>query len=399
MADDVLIVGASLAGMRCATGLRRAGFEGRITLAGDEPHRPYDRPPLSKQYLSGEWDADRVALTPDDKWDDLNLDFRPGLHAVHLDPATRTVAFEDGSSLSADALVLATGARPRHLPGTEGNPRVHVLRTLHDATALREAFAGDPKRIVVIGAGFIGAEVAATAHELGHNVTMVEAAAVPMERGLGPEIGAICGQLHIDEGVDVRLSAGVESVKGSDPFVAVKLTDGSRIEADVVVVGIGVVPNTEWMEGCGLEIDNGVIANEFCEVADGVYAAGDVVRWPNHKFGGELMRVEHWENAVEQGNYVGRRIAGAESEPFAPVPWFWSDQYSYKLQLAGRPHGTDEVEIVDGSVEERRFAAIFGRDGKLTGVFGLNRPRHVMQYRGLINDGASWDEALAFGKQ
>lgn len=383
--------------MRCATGLRRAGFVGRITLAGDEPHRPYDRPPLSKQYLSGEWDADRVALTPDDKWDDLDLKFRPGLHAVHLDPVSRTVAFEDGSSHSADAVVLATGARPRHLPGTDGNPRVYVLRTLHDATALREALHGDAKRVVVIGAGFIGAEVAATAHGLGHNVTMIEASAAPMERGLGSEIGAICGQLHIDEGVDVRFSVGVESVEGSDPFVTVKLTDGSRIEADVVVVGIGVVPNTDWMEGCGLEIDDGVIANQFCEVADGVYAAGDVVRWPNPKFGGELMRVEHWENAVEQGNYVGRRIAGAEAEPFAPVPWFWSDQYSYKLQLAGRPRGTDQMEIVEGSIEERRFAAIFGRDGKLTGVFGLNRPRHVMQYRGLINDGATWDEARAFG--
>jgi len=396
--DDVLIIGASLAGLRCATGLRRAGFVGRIVLAGDEPHRPYDRPPLSKQYLAGEWDADRVQLTPEDKWDELDLEFCSGLHAVHLDPATRTVVFEDGSSLSGEALVLATGARPRHLPGTEKNERVHVLRTLHDASALRDVLATEACQVVVIGAGFIGAEVAATARQLGHQVTMIEAATAPMERGLGSEIGAICGQLHVDEGVDLRLSTGVNNVEGSDPAVKIELTDESEIEADVVVVGIGVVPNTEWLEGCGLAIDDGVVADEFCAVAEGIYAAGDVVRWPNPKFGDELMRVEHWENAVEQGGYVARRIMGVETEAFAPVPWFWSDQYSHKLQLAGRPRGTDQMEIIDGSVDEKRFAAVFGREGRLTGVFGLNRPRHVMQYRALINEGASWQDALDFAQ-
>ena len=398
--NSVVIVGASLAGIRCAGGLRRAGFTGPITLVGDEAHRPYDRPPLSKQYLNGEWDESRLHLVKPDLWDELDVQLHTSNPAVALDVGTKSVTLADGSTVSADSIVVATGARPRSLPRADELGGVHVLRTLDDAAALRGELDGDPKRVVVIGAGFIGAEAAATAHRSGHEVSIIEAGEVPMERGLGPVIGAICGELHRHEGVDLRLSTGVVNLVGNDDadVIAVELDDGSSIAADVVIIGIGVVPNTEWLDDSGLAIDDGVIANEFCEAAPDIYVAGDVARWPNPMFGGELMRVEHWENAVEQGGYVGRRIAGTESEPFAPVPWFWSDQYSYKLQLAGRPLGTDEMEIITGSVEEKRFAAIFGRDGILTGVFGLNRPKHVMQYRMQMTQGATWEQALEFAE-
>ena len=396
--NSVVIVGASLAGIRCAGSLRRSGFEGSITLVGDEAHRPYDRPPLSKQYLNGDWDVDRLQLVKPDMWDDLDLALHTSNPAVRLDVDTTSVALADGSVVSGDAIVLATGARPRTLARSDALAGVHVLRTLDDASALRSELEGEAKNVVVIGAGFIGAEAAATAHLAGHKVTIIEAGAVPMERGLGPVIGTICGDLHREEGVDLRLSTGVRSLLGDNAIAGVELDDGSVLAADVVVIGIGVVPNTEWLDDSGLTIDNGIVANEFCEAAPNIYVAGDVARWTNPMFDGELMRVEHWENAVEQGNYVGRRIAGTETEAFAPVPWFWSDQYSYKIQLAGRPLGTDDMKIIDGTIEEKRFAAIFGRNGMLTGVFGLNRPKHVMQYRMQMTRGATWDDALAFAE-
>ena len=396
--NSVVIVGASLAGIRCAGSLRRSGFDGSIALVGDEPHRPYDRPPLSKQYLNGDWDVDRLHLVQPDAWDELDVTLHASNAAVVLDVAATAVTLADGSVIAGDAIVLATGARPRTLPRSDALAGVHVLRTLDDASMLRAELGGEAKKVVVIGAGFIGAEAAATAHRAGHQVTIIEAATVPMERGLGPVIGTICGDLHREEGVDLRLSTGVTSLLGHDAITGVELDDGSVLDADIVVIGIGVVPNTEWLHGSGLTIDNGIVANEYCEAAPNVYAAGDVARWTNPMFAGELMRVEHWENAVEQGNYVGRRIAGIETEAFAPVPWFWSDQYSYKLQLAGRPTGTDDMKIIDGSIEEKRFAAIFGRNGMLTGVFGLNRPKHVMQYRMQMTQGATWDDALAFAE-
>ena len=396
--NSVVIVGASLAGIRCAGSLRRSGFEGSITLVGDEAHRPYDRPPLSKQYLNGDWDVGRLQLVKPDMWDDLDLALHTSNPAVRLDVDTTSVTLADGSVVSGDAIVLATGARPRTLARSDALAGVHVLRTLDDASALRSELEGEAKNVVVIGAGFIGAEAAATAHLAGHKVTIIEAGAVPMERGLGPVIGTICGDLHREEGVDLRLSTGVRSLLGDDAIAGVELDDGSVLAADVVVIGIGVVPNTEWLDDSGLTIDNGIVANEFCEAAPNIYVAGDVARWTNPMFDGELMRVEHWENAVEQGNYVGRRIAGTETEAFAPVPWFWSDQYSYKIQLAGRPLGTDDMKIIDGTIEEKRFAAIFGRNGMLTGVFGLNRPKHVMQYRMQMTQGATWDDALAFAE-
>ena len=237
-----------------------------------------------------------------------------------------------------------------------------------------------------------------TAKELGLDVTMVEMAPVPFERILGARMGQVCADVQHDHGVDLRTGVGVEAIEGGDRVERVVLTDGTVLEADVVVVGVGVTPNTEWLEDSGLTIDNGVVCDETCLAAPGVVAAGDVARWPNNRFD-EIMRVEHWDNAVEQGVHAARRLLSGSAEAYTPVPWFWSDQFDRKIQLAGRTRPDDQVEIVTGSIEERRFAAAYGRNGKLVGILGFNRPRHVMQYRGLMNDGASWDDAMAFARE
>jgi NADPH-dependent 2,4-dienoyl-CoA reductase/sulfur reductase-like enzyme len=277
------------------------------------------------------------------------------------------------------------------LPGQPDLAGLHTLRTLDDCLALRADLEAVPSRVVVVGAGFIGAEVAATARQRGLEVTLLEALPVPLQRVLGDRMGSVCADLHRDQGVDVRLSTGVDAfVDDAKGRVAgVVLSDGTTLEADVVVVGVGVVPNTEWLEGSGLTIDNGVVCDETCLAAPGVVAAGDVARWPNRRFG-EVMRVEHWENAQEQGSHAARRLLG-DTAPYEPVPWFWSDQYDRKIQLAGRSGPDDEVRIVDGSIDERRFVAVYGRAGRLVGVLGMNRPRPVIQYRQLIAEGASWD--------
>jgi 3-phenylpropionate/trans-cinnamate dioxygenase ferredoxin reductase subunit len=394
-ASSITIVGGSLAGLRGAEAIRRDGFEGRISFVGEEIHRPYDRPPLSKQFLASEWDADRIALGDADRFAALDLDLHLGRRAVALDVANRQVTLDDDSVISSEAVLIATGARARTLP-IPNRAGLHVLRTIDDATALEADLGANPKRVVVIGAGFIGAEVAATARGRGLEVTMVDVAEAPMIRGLGAELGMVCAEVHRSHGVDVRLGIGVEEILGTDRVTAVVLGDGSKIACDVVVVGIGVIPNTDWLADSGLALDDGVVCDETCLAAPGIAAAGDVARWPNPRYG-ELMRVEHWDNAVDQGVYAAKRlIAGQAAGPYAPVPWFWSDQFDRKIQLAGRTKPGDQMLIVDGTAEEHRFAAIFGRDKKLTGVFGMNRPRQVMQYRGLLANDASWDEAVAF---
>jgi NADPH-dependent 2,4-dienoyl-CoA reductase/sulfur reductase-like enzyme len=269
------------------------------------------------------------------------------------------------------------------------------LRTLDDCLALRADLDAAPQRVVVVGAGFIGAEVAATARQRGLEVTLLEALATPLQRVLGDEMGSVCAEIHRDHGVDLRLSTGVEGFDddGNGRLTGVRLTDGTTVEADVGLVGVGVAPTTEWLANSGLTIDNGVVCDETCLAAPDVVAAGDIARWPNRRFG-EVMRVEHWENAQDQGAHAARRLLG-DMAPYEPVPWFWSDQYDRKIQLAGRSGADDEVQIVDGSIDERRFVALYGRAGRVVGVLGMNRPRPVMEYRQLIADSASWDDALA----
>ncbi len=391
----IVVVGASLAGLRAVEELRRLGFDGTCTLVGAEPHLPYDRPPLSKGFLAGTVDVDGIALRRTD-YADLDLDLRLGVRAVGLDVAGPTVHLADGSTVAADACIVATGATPRTLANPDGLTGVHTVRTLDDALALRADLAGSP-RVVVVGAGFIGAETAATCRGLGLAVTMLEAAPSPMARGIGTRLGDTLGALHRDHGVDLRLGVGVAGLEGQGRVERVRLDDGSAVDADVVVVGIGVVPATDWLEGSGLTLDNGIVCDATLAAAPGVVAAGDLARWPNPAFGGTVMRLEHWTNATEMGVAAAARVLAddAAAAPFSTVPFVWSDQYDVKVQVAGHVQGDDDIEIVDGSLEERRFVALFGRAGRLTGAVAFSRPRLLMQYRRLIAEGTSFADALA----
>ncbi len=402
-APAVVVVGASLAGLRAAEELRHRGFGGRLTVVGDEEHRPYDRPPLSKQVLAGSWDLDRIELTVGGAGglDGLDVDWRLGTRATGLDPAGRRVTLAGGEELPYDGLVIATGARPRSLPGTGELAGVHTLRTLDDCLAVRADLDAGAGRVVVVGAGFIGSEVAATCRGRGCEVTVLEALPVPLGRALGDEMGSAMGDLHRDHGVVVRLGVGVAGIEGAGRVERVRLADDSVVEADLVVVGIGVTPNTGWLEGSGLALDDGVVCDATTRAAPGIVAAGDVARWPSHRFG-ELMRVEHWDNAIAMGEHAARRLlddladgAAPAWEPYDPVPWFWSDQYDRKIQLAGRSSDADEVRVVDGSVEERRFVALYRRGDRLVGALAMNRPRLLVTFRGLVERRATWAEALA----
>jgi 3-phenylpropionate/trans-cinnamate dioxygenase ferredoxin reductase subunit len=398
MLGTIVIVGASLAGLRAAESLRRDGFDGELVFVGKEPHLPYDRPPLSKDFLAGELAPEQLALRKQ-PYQDLALDLRLGRTATALDVAGRSVELDGGERVAFDGLVIATGASPRTLPNQPDLDGIFVLRTVDDSLAIRERLESRP-RVVVIGAGFIGSEVAATCRTRGLDVTVLEALPVPMVRGVGPVIGEVCGALHRDHGVDLRCGVAVEGFDGTERIERVRLADGTCIDADLVVVGVGVAPETRWLEGSGLELDNGVVCDATCLVAPGVVAAGDVARWPNPLFDGELMRLEHWTNATEQGVAAGQRLLAGDddAEPFAPVPFVWSDQYDVKIQTVGAIRGDDDVVLAHGSLEERRFVALFGRAGRLVGALGFSRPRLVMQYRAMIANRASFDDALAHAR-
>lgn len=392
--ERIAVVGASLAGLRAAESLRRLGYGGALVLVGAEKHLPYDRPPLSKELLQGRWEVDRIGLRRQ-PYEELELDLRLGVRATALDLAARELVLGDGVREPFDALVLATGASPRRLRGQPDLPGVHLLRTLDDALALRAALEARP-RVLVVGAGFIGAEVAASCRARGLQVTLVEPLPVPLARGLGEAMGRVCAELHRDQGVDLRCGVGVSGFQGHQRVERVTLSDGSSVEADLVVVGIGAAPETGWLEGSGLRLDDGVVCDAFCAAAPGVFAAGDVARWHNPLFG-EEMRVEHWSNAVEQGSYVAERLAGTDlgAQPFAPVPFFWSDQYGVKIQFAGRMRPDDEVRLVAGSLAERKFTALYGRAGRLSGVLAWSRPRDLAKYRRLIAAATPFESALA----
>jgi len=394
--QTIVVVGGSLAGLRGAEALRRFGFEGRLVFVGDEAHRPYDRPPLSKEILRGDREPEQIALAKPESFDTLALDLRLGRRAEALDTAARRIRLDDGEELGFDGLLIATGASPRHLPGTPDLAGIHVLRTLDDSLAIREALDRSP-RVAVVGAGFIGAEVAASCRARGLDVTLIETLPLPLAHAVGKEIGEVIAAIHRDEGVDLRLSARVEGFEGGERVERVRLADGSVIDADLVVVGIGVRPATDWLESSGLALDDGVVCDERCATAEeGIVAAGDVARWFNPLFG-ERMRTEHWTNAVEQANAAAERLLKGPGgvEPFAPVPFVWSDQYDRKIQSAGHFGPQDEVRIVHGSLEERRFVALHGREGKLVGAVAMNRVRQLMAFRRKIRDGIGLEDAVA----
>ncbi|HEV3264823.1 MAG TPA: FAD-dependent oxidoreductase [Acidimicrobiales bacterium] len=396
----ILVVGASLAGMRAAEELRHLGHTGNVVIIGEETHPPYDRPPLSKQFLAGKWDVERIHHHTPEKLDAFGLEFRLGSRATGLDTEDRTVRCDDGSQVHYDGLIIATGAKPRWLPGTEGITGVRTLRTLDDSAGLRDDLSrlGDGARLVVIGAGFIGAEVAATCHGLGADVTVVEALTTPLAGVIGQQMGEVCAGLHRDAGVALRLGVGVDKVvpggDGTAP-IQVQLTDGTVLDADLVVVGIGVKPAVDWLEDSGLTLGNGVMCSDGLFAADRVVAAGDVARWTHIQMD-EDIRIEHWTNAAEGGALAAHNlIAGsAAAESYTPVPFFWSDQYQAKIQVLGRPDPEDEVVVVDGSAEDRKLVALYRRGDRLSAALGISRARQLMAYRPLLAAAASFDEAI-----
>jgi NADPH-dependent 2,4-dienoyl-CoA reductase/sulfur reductase-like enzyme len=376
-------VGASAAGLAAAETLRREGYDGTLTLVGDEPLPPYDRPPLSKQLLAAEWEAERLALRTPADLTALGLDLRLGIAATRLELPERIVELADGSQVPYDGLVVATGVRPRRLPG-EG---AHVLRTLDDALTLRDRLTPG-RRLVVVGAGFLGAEAAAVAWRLGAHVTLLEPAPVPLAHAVGTAVGEVLTRAHRDRGVDLRCGVTVTEVTED----GVRLADGEVVEADEVLVAVGSRTNTEWLEGGGLALGDGVICDEYCEAAKNVYAAGDVARWYNPLFD-TSMRIEHRTNAAEQAMAAARNLLRPEArKPFAPVPYFWSDQYEMKIQAYGFLRGHDEVAVVDGDLAERRFVAVYRTGDRVSGALAVGMPPKALRtWRQAIAAGALWD--------
>ncbi|MEN9504939.1 MAG: hypothetical protein RI958_865 [Actinomycetota bacterium] len=400
--EHVVVVGASLAGLRACETLRTDGFTGRVTLVGAEPEMPYDRPPLSKKLLAGEWEADRIRLRKPADLESLGLDLRLGVAATGLDLGRRSLAMADGAAIGFDSLVIATGAATRRLPGQPDLDGVCDLRTVADALDLRARLRTEQTRLTVIGAGFIGLEVAATARQLGCVVTVLEGAPAPLVRGLGAEMGAAVASVHLRHGVDLRCGVQVRAIEGADGRVTgVRLADGTLIGSDVVLVGIGVSPAIGWLADSGLELGDGIICDDALWTGvPGVFAAGDCARWHNHVFDPHddaVMRVEHWTNAAEQGAHAARNLlAQAAGQPLAPyqsVPFFWSDQFESRVQFVGRAHGGDEVHVFAGSTDGA-FAAMYGYEGRLRGVLGVSMPKMVMPFRALVAAKASWAEAL-----
>ena len=377
--DNVLIVGASLAGLRAAQTLRSEGFEGRLQILGTEPHMPYDRPPLSKELLRGEADWDGVVLNGPD---DLDAEWLLGEAAVALDTSARVVRTDRDRDLAYDGLVIATGSTPRRLPAIDpSTPGVLELRTLDDALRLREALRARP-RVVLVGCGFIGVEVASTAHELGAHVELVTLD--PPLAPAGEIISGTCAAMLADHGARLHLGRTVGGVEADDHGVTcVVLDDGTKIAADLVVSAVGAVPVTDWLTGSGLEIAGGVVCDASCAAAERVVAAGDVARWPNPLFGGEQMRIEHWSNAVEQGMAAARTLIhgpGSETE-YAPVPSFWSDHFGTRLQSVGALDLADRYELVAGAVEEHKYIVGAYRGERLVAAVTYGMGRKLAPYR------------------
>ena len=391
----MVVVGASLGGLRAAEALRRLGFDGRLALVGDEPHRPYDRPPLSKEFLRGEREPEAIALAKPDALAALDLDLRLGCRAVALDPHAREIALDDGERLRFDGCVIATGCKPRRLRGTPDLPGIFALRTLDDALAIRAELARGP-RVAVVGAGFIGAEVAASCRRRGLEVVMIDPLPTPLAASVGTQVGEVVGAVHRDHGVVLRMGVGVAGFEGGAHLERVRLSDGSAVAADVAVVGIGVAPCTEWLASSGIALRDGVVCDATSATSlPGVVAVGDVARFENPLFG-TSMRVEHWTHAVEQAGVAAECLLAepGQATPFAPAPFVWSDQYDLKIQSAGWMLPEDETRVVHGSLAERRCVVLHGRGGRLVGAVALNRVRQLMGYRRMIRERTSFEAAV-----
>ena len=384
-----VIVGANLAGGRAAQALRKEGFDGRLILIGAEPDPPYERPPLSKEYLRGESPREKLFIVPPAFFDENDIELRLGEEAKRIDVQERAVELDSGERVSFDALLLATGGRARALPipgvDLEG---VYYLRHVGDSESIA-AELQEGRRLVVIGAGFIGSEVAASARMKGLDVTMLEIAPVPLERALGRELGGIFAEIHRNHGIDLRTSEGVERFEGAQRVERVITTSGAVIDCDLVVIGVGIIPNTEIAEGAGISVNNGIVVDEYCRTdVDGIFAAGDVANFYSPILD-ERLRIEHWANAQSQGRAAALNMLGRR-EPYNEVPWFWSDQYDLNMQLVGHAPSWDEV-VFRGSVSERAFTAFYLKDGRLRAALAVNRFRDIRPSRELIKAGMEVD--------
>jgi 3-phenylpropionate/trans-cinnamate dioxygenase ferredoxin reductase component len=384
----VVIVGGGLAAARTAEQLRRSEYNGPITIVSDEAHLPYDRPPLSKEVLRAE--TDDVTLKPAEFYDENDITVLLGKAARSVDTDAKTVTLADGSELGYDELIIATGLVPKRIPSFPDLPGIHVLRSFDESLKLR-AEAGSARHAVVVGAGFIGCEVAASLRGLGVDVVLVEPQPAPLASVLGEQIGSLVARLHRAEGVDVRCGIGVADVGGTEKVEKVTLSDDTELDADLVVVGIGSRPATAWLEGTGIAVDNGVVCDAVGRAsAPHVWAIGDVASWRNTV--GHQVRVEHWSNVADQARALVPAMLGQETSPAVSVPYFWSDQYDIKIQCLGEPEATDIVHVVED--DGRRFLAFYERDGVVAGVVGGGMPGKVMKTRAKIAAGAPISDVL-----
>lgn len=455
-ARPIAVVGASAAGLAAVEALRRGGWQGPLALIGDEPHLPYDRPPLSKQLLHGAWEPEKLLLRTKDQLDPLDLDLRLGTRATGLDVATRTLTLDGGTgvppsergrepeTLACAGVIVATGVAARSLPGADRVAGVHTLRTLDDALTLRGLLAhggtpgsegvaagGGGRRLVIVGNGVLGCEAAAVARELGHEVTLVGMTGTPMAEAVGAEVGALLAEEHRARGVVLRTGTveGFETVPagpagtGGEQVTAVRLAHGgtpgsaggaagggSRLPADLVLLAIGSRPAVGWLADPALDTTDGLRCDAYCAAAPGIYAAGDVARW-DHPLHGRPLRFEHRMNATEQGMAAarnllaelaaeepaapdGERAPAAERRPFAPVPYFWSDQYHLKIQAYGLTAGADRVETTVLDRAQRHVVALYGRDGSAVGVLAAGvPPRRLRALRAVVATPLPWEEA------
>lgn len=384
----IVIVGGGLAAARTAEQLRRSEYTGPITIVSDEDHLPYDRPPLSKEVLRSE--TDDVTLKPAEFYDENDITLLLGKAARSIDVTAQTVTLSDGSELGYDELVIATGLVPKRIPSFPNIEGIHVLRSFDESLALRKQ-AASARNAVVVGAGFIGCEVAASLRGLGVDVTLVEPQPSPLASVLGEQIGSLVARLHRAEGVDVRCGVGVAEVKGTEKVQKVVLGDGTELDADLVVVGIGSHPATEWLDGTGIDVDNGVVCDASGRAsAPHVWAIGDVASW-RHDLGHQV-RVEHWSNVADQARALVPAMLGQDAPAAVSVPYFWSDQYDVKIQCLGEPEAGDVVHVVED--DGRKFLAYYERDGVVAGVVGGGMPGKVMKSRAKIAAGAPIADVL-----
>jgi 3-phenylpropionate/trans-cinnamate dioxygenase ferredoxin reductase subunit len=378
--DRIVVVGASAAGLASAETLRREGFDGELVMVGDEVHFPYDRPPLSKQVMSRTWPSERVFLRKEAAIRQLDAQWRLGVRAVGLSVTAQTVFLSNGIDQHFDGLVIATGVTPRRLSSGHELAGVHVLKTLDDAIAIRDGL-GQSRRLVVVGAGFLGSEVAASAAMLGVKVTLVDPLPVPMTRQLGADIGRLIASLHERHGIELRLGVGVAKLVGESGHVTgVQLDDGTVVAADLVLVAVGSSPNTGWLVDSGVTLGNGVECDEYCRAAPGIVAAGDVASW-YHLTLNTRLRVEHRTNATEHGAAAAHSLLGVDERPFVPVPFFWTDQYDVKIQMYGVPGAYTDTVIVRGDVADGRFALAYRRNGRTCAFLAWNMPRESLELR------------------